>query len=89
MTCIFALSFDVDIVIMAPFEPPESVITGFKERIEALSIQGIGIQSITHTADLCKEGDRLYVGTAIGNLSVYSVDIPTGRFQHWAIKPCV
>ncbi len=67
---------------MAPFEPPESVITGFKERIEALSLQGIGIQSVTLTVDLCEEGDRLYVGTAIGNLSVYSVDIPTGRFQY-------
>ena len=33
----FALAF------MAPFEPPESVLTGFKERIEALSLQGIGI----------------------------------------------
>jgi hypothetical protein len=32
---------------MAPFEPPESVITGFKERIEAVSFQGISIQSVT------------------------------------------
>ncbi|KAF8486196.1 hypothetical protein DFH94DRAFT_623079 [Russula ochroleuca] len=45
---------------MAPFEPPECVLTGFKERIEALSLQG----------------DRLYVGTATGNLSVYSVVSP-------------
>lgn len=56
MSCISALA----VSSMAPFEPPESVLTGFKERIEALSLQG----------------DRLYVGTAIGNLSVYSVDSP-------------
>lgn len=28
---------------MAPFEPPEVVLTGFKERIEALTIHGIFI----------------------------------------------
>jgi hypothetical protein len=68
---------------MAPFEPPESVLTGFKERIEALSLQGISIQSVNaRTADLCEEGDRLYVGTAIGSLSVYSIDSPAGRFRH-------
>jgi len=33
--------------VMAPFEPPESVLTGFKERIEALSLQGISIQPVT------------------------------------------
>lgn len=68
---------------MAPFEPPESVLTGFKERIEALSLQGISFSvGYARTADLCEEGDRLYVGTAIGSLSVYSIDNPAGRFQH-------
>ncbi|KAN0132921.1 hypothetical protein V8E53_009286 [Lactarius tabidus] len=42
---------------MAPFEPPEVVLTGFKDKIEAITLQG----------------DRLYVGTSTGNLSVYSV----------------
>ncbi|KAH9177407.1 hypothetical protein EDB89DRAFT_1542390 [Lactarius sanguifluus] len=42
---------------MAPFEPPEVVLTGFKERIEALTLHG----------------DRLYIGTASGNLAVYSI----------------
>jgi hypothetical protein len=32
---------------MAPFEPPECVLTGFKERIEALSLQGTSFQSVT------------------------------------------
>ncbi|KAI0303616.1 CNH domain-containing protein [Multifurca ochricompacta] len=45
---------------MAPFEPPEVVLTGFKERVEAFAIQG----------------DNLYIGTANGNLSVYSIVDP-------------
>ncbi|KAG7089926.1 hypothetical protein E1B28_011558 [Marasmius oreades] len=43
---------------MAPFLFPRSVLSGFKERIESLLIQG----------------DRLYVGTATGSLHVYGVD---------------
>jgi len=39
--------------VMAPFEPPESVLTGFKERIEAISLQGISIQSVTLTQLIC------------------------------------
>ncbi|KAG0694684.1 vacuolar sorting protein 39 domain 1-domain-containing protein [Suillus ampliporus] len=40
---------------MAPFDPPTTVLSGFKERPEALLVQG----------------DRLYVGTATGNLFIY------------------
>jgi hypothetical protein len=37
---------------MAPFEPPEVVLTGFKERIEALTLQGIFIlEPVVHSAD--------------------------------------
>ena len=37
---------------MGPFEPPEVVLTGFKERIEALTLQGIFIlESVVHYAD--------------------------------------
>ncbi|KDQ57202.1 hypothetical protein JAAARDRAFT_58670 [Jaapia argillacea MUCL 33604] len=43
---------------MAPFLPPKVAIRGVKERIESLLVQG----------------DRLYVGTALGNLNVYSID---------------
>jgi hypothetical protein len=30
---------------------------------------------------ICDVGDRLYIGTANGNLSVYSVDNPAGGYQ--------
>ncbi|KAI0267682.1 hypothetical protein BC834DRAFT_923439 [Gloeopeniophorella convolvens] len=45
---------------MAPFEPPEIVLSGLKERIESLTVQG----------------DRLYLGTATGSLHVYSIADP-------------
>ncbi|KAG1770992.1 vacuolar sorting protein 39 domain 1-domain-containing protein [Suillus occidentalis] len=40
---------------MAPFYPPNTVLSGFKERPEALLVQG----------------DKLYVGTATGSLFIY------------------
>jgi tetratricopeptide (TPR) repeat protein len=40
---------------MAPFNPPNTVLSGFKERPEALLAQG----------------DKLYVGTATGSLFIY------------------
>ncbi|KAI9061003.1 hypothetical protein FKP32DRAFT_1594678 [Trametes sanguinea] len=43
---------------MAPFNPPEVILDGFKERPESLTVQG----------------DRLYIGTSTGNLHVYTVD---------------
>ncbi|GLB44890.1 putative rab guanyl-nucleotide exchange factor [Lyophyllum shimeji] len=43
---------------MAPFLYPTPVITGFKEKIDALAIQG----------------DRLYVGTSTGSLHTYRVE---------------
>ncbi|KAI0041201.1 hypothetical protein FA95DRAFT_1611206 [Auriscalpium vulgare] len=43
---------------MAPFEPPHTVINGFKERVDALTVQG----------------DRLYIGTAVGNVHIYSIN---------------
>ncbi|KAG5353022.1 hypothetical protein C0989_010990 [Termitomyces sp. Mn162] len=43
---------------MAPFLYPTPVIQGFKEKIDALSVQG----------------DRLYVGTSTGNLHIYNVE---------------
>ncbi len=35
-----ALSCWVTFYYMAPFEPPDIVLTGLKERVEALSLQG-------------------------------------------------
>ncbi|KAG7444850.1 uncharacterized protein BT62DRAFT_970791 [Guyanagaster necrorhizus] len=43
---------------MAPFSDPKTVITGIKERVESITVQG----------------DRLYVGTALGNLRIYGID---------------
>ncbi|THH21289.1 hypothetical protein EW146_g228 [Bondarzewia mesenterica] len=48
---------------MAPFEQPQTIVSGFKERIEALTVQG----------------DRLYVGTATGSLHIYSVHDSSGE----------
>ncbi|KAG2145393.1 uncharacterized protein EDB93DRAFT_1288619 [Suillus bovinus] len=42
---------------MAPFNPPNTILSGFKERPEALLVQG--------------KRDKLYVGTATGNLFIY------------------
>ncbi|KAI0833228.1 hypothetical protein BC628DRAFT_1342704 [Trametes gibbosa] len=39
-----------------PFNPPDVVVEGFKERPESLTVQG----------------DRLYIGTSTGNLHVYA-----------------
>jgi hypothetical protein len=68
---------------MPPFEPPESLLTGFKERVEALSLQGIKTWSLVSFLRwlACDVGDRLYVGTANGNLSVYSVIETAGTYQ--------
>ncbi|KAJ6608678.1 hypothetical protein B0H10DRAFT_516741 [Mycena sp. CBHHK59/15] len=43
---------------MAPFEPPTVVVSGLKDKIESLTVQG----------------DRLYIGTATGSLNIYGFD---------------
>ncbi|KAJ7671538.1 hypothetical protein DFH06DRAFT_118208 [Mycena polygramma] len=43
---------------MAPFESPRPAVSGVKDKIESLSVQG----------------DRLYAGTATGNLNIYGID---------------
>ncbi|KAJ7180691.1 vacuolar sorting protein 39 domain 2-domain-containing protein [Mycena filopes] len=48
---------------MAPFELPRAVVSGLKDRIECLTVQG----------------DRLYVGTAAGTLHIYSIDDTDGE----------
>ncbi|KAJ7284535.1 hypothetical protein C8J57DRAFT_1669706 [Mycena rebaudengoi] len=44
---------------MAPFESPKVVVSGFKDKIESLTTV---------------QGDRLYIGTASGNLCIYGLD---------------
>ncbi|TFK46134.1 hypothetical protein OE88DRAFT_1056555 [Heliocybe sulcata] len=43
---------------MAPFLTPELAVAGLKERVDSITVQG----------------DRLYVGTVNGSVSVYSLD---------------
>jgi hypothetical protein len=66
---------------MPPFEPPEVLLTGFKDKIEALSLQGISIELLVPTLLTCDVGNRLYIGTGNGNLSVYSVVGPAGTYH--------
>ncbi|KAI0067184.1 hypothetical protein BV25DRAFT_1959388 [Artomyces pyxidatus] len=47
---------------MAPFEPPQAVVSGLKEKIESLAIQG----------------DRLYIGTVLGSLHIYNISEALG-----------
>ncbi|KAF8841813.1 hypothetical protein BDN67DRAFT_900734 [Paxillus ammoniavirescens] len=47
---------------MAPFNTPTAVLSGFKERPESLLVQG----------------DRLYIGTATGNIHIYDLHDGTG-----------
>ncbi|KAH7873389.1 uncharacterized protein C8R40DRAFT_1161652 [Lentinula edodes] len=54
---------------MAPFLPPKIVLSGFKEKIDSLLVQG----------------DRTYLGTATGNLHVYSHD-PSGDLTLVEVK---
>ncbi|KIP04390.1 hypothetical protein PHLGIDRAFT_109638, partial [Phlebiopsis gigantea 11061_1 CR5-6] len=43
---------------MAPFASPQAVLSGFKERVDAVTAQG----------------GKLYIGTSVGNLHVYNVN---------------
>jgi len=90
MTCCLrgCLSSRLDLTRMAPFEAPEVVSTGLKERIESLSLQGTVAQLGVPSQLICYVGDHLYLGTANGNLSVYGVVNSAGRYQpliRWAI----
>lgn len=59
---------------MAPFVPPNVILSGFKERIESLLVQGMCKHLCTsayRANTLVLSGDKLYIGTAIGNLHIY------------------
>ena len=47
---------------MGPFETPTSLVTGLKERAEAVTVQA----------------DRLYIGTSAGSLLIYSLEDSPG-----------
>lgn len=60
---------------MAPFFSPVPVVTGLKERVESLTVQGLSRApharkeyELTPTT-----GDKLYAGTSTGSILVYKV----------------
>ncbi len=60
---------------MAPFEPPSVALHGFKERIDAISIQGrLPCQAVVRVRAHDTAGDRVYLGTSTGNLYIYRTD---------------
>ena len=59
---------------MGPFNAPEIVLDGFKERPEALTVQGMSVPSAlaAQGVDSVTSYDKLFVGTSTGNLHVYA-----------------
>lgn len=66
---------------MPPFNC-QILIEGIKERVEALVSHGEPAQfrQTRHFLTLESSGDRLFLGTALGNLLVYSLDKTTGSY---------
>lgn len=60
---------------MPPFEHPNIIVSGFKEKAEAFVVQGRFSMFAVIGPYLTEfPGDRLYVGTSVGNLHIYSFD---------------
>ena len=54
---------------MAPFTEPLPLINGFKERIDALHVNGMNFLQITISEEIYRSiGGRLFIGTSLGNL---------------------
>lgn len=57
-----------------PFLPPQVVFDGFKERSEALAVQGLlPILTWVPYSDGKRAGDKLYIGTSTGMVHVYTL----------------
>src|ERR1700722_1135545 len=56
---------------MAPFSLPKAVVKAFKEKIDALTVQGMLHSRCRLLCLIGGTGDRLYVGTSTGNLHIY------------------
>lgn len=62
-----------------PFLPPRVVLDGFKERPEALAIQGLFIVWIRVFFLTGKRaGDKLYIGTSTGTVHMYALSDEQG-----------
>ena len=56
---------------MAPFTEPLPLINGFKERIDALHVNGMNFLQITISEEIHSSiCDRLIIGTNLGNLHI-------------------
>jgi hypothetical protein len=67
---------------MAPFELPNAIISGFKEKAEALVVQGMYFEPFHIDRADQLVGDRLYVGTSTGNLHIYGLDESPSVFDY-------
>ena len=57
-----------------PFLPPKVVLDGFKERPEALAIQGLSFPLVhLYCSNGDATGDKLYIGTSTGAVQVYGL----------------
>ena len=63
---------------MKPFCDPVAVVGGLKERIESLSVHGTKCFLIASHSQMPRAhralGERLFLGTASGNLQIYNLD---------------
>ena len=56
---------------MAPFAEPLYLISGSKERIDALHVNGMNFLQITISEEIHSSiGYRLFIGTSLGNLHI-------------------
>ena len=56
---------------MAPIAEPLYFISGSKERIDALHVNGMNFLQITISEEIHSSiDDRLYIGTSLGNLHI-------------------
>lgn len=75
---------------MAPFNTPTTVLCGFKERPESLLVQGDSRLPFTGRLLLTGfQGDRLYIGTATGNIHIYDLNEGTDAGAFMSSCPCV
>ena len=75
---------------MAPFNTPTTVLSGFKERPESLLVQGDSRSPFTGCTLLTGfQGDRLYIGTATGNIHIYDLNEGTNAGAFMFFRPSI
>jgi hypothetical protein len=67
------------VLAMAPFSF-QVLIEGIKERVDAIVSHGTSLNSaLKYVIHRCLQGDRVFLGTSVGNLYVYSIDKGPGK----------